>query len=98
MVDRSSRRITEPLTEEGRRRYAESRARVGEIRRQVEADLPELMAAARRAKAAHDAVQTPTREAVALLKAAREAQGVTLDELQARTGLPRGDLARLEAG
>lgn len=98
MFDRFSRRITESLTEEGRRRYAESRARIGEIRREVESGLPELVAAARRAKAAHEAAQAPTHEAVTLLKAAREAQGVTLDELHARTGLPRRDLARLEAG
>jgi len=98
MVDRPSHRITEPLTEEGRRRYAESRARVEDVRRQVEVDLPELMAAARRAKSSHDAAQASVREVVGLLKSEREAQGISLDELQERTGLPRGELERLEAG
>lgn len=96
MVDRTSHRTDVPLTEEGARRYAETRRRISEVRGQIEADLPDLIAAARRAKAAHDAAITSARQAVVLLKAEREAQGVTLTELEARTGLPAAELAHIE--
>lgn len=98
MVDREDRRITAPLTEEARRRYAESRDRIGEIREKVDADLPGLIATARRAKAAHDEAQTSTREAAAQLKSERELKGVSLAEVADRTGIPAEELRRLEEG
>ncbi|HEX6986365.1 MAG TPA: helix-turn-helix transcriptional regulator [Planctomycetaceae bacterium] len=96
MVDRTPHRISAPLTEEGARRYADVRSRIDEVRRQVEADLPALMSEARRARAAHEAALAPARLAIGLLKAEREAQGVTLADLESRTGVPVSELRRLE--
>jgi transcriptional regulator with XRE-family HTH domain len=39
----------------------------------------------------------PVKVAIARLRAMRESQGVTLAELAARTGMTRGNIARLEA-
>jgi DNA-binding Xre family transcriptional regulator len=39
----------------------------------------------------------PVKVAIAKLRAMREAQGVTLAELAARTGMTRGNVARLES-
>ena len=40
---------------------------------------------------------SPEKIAIAKLRAMREAKGVTLSELSARTGMTRGNLARLES-
>jgi DNA-binding Xre family transcriptional regulator len=39
----------------------------------------------------------PVKVAIAKLRAMREAQGITLAELAARTGMTRGNIARLES-
>ena len=48
-------------------------------------------------KAAHDAVGQLS-EVLQLLKAAREKDGISLRELEQRTGISRGSLSRLESG
>jgi DNA-binding Xre family transcriptional regulator len=59
-------------------------AKYGKIRRQVEKELP---------PAKPDAMKV----AIAKLRAMREAKGVTLAELAARTGIARDNIARLES-
>ncbi len=59
-------------------------ARYRKVRRQVEDELP---------PAKPDAMKV----AIAKLRAMREAQGVSLSELAARTGMTRGNIARLES-
>jgi DNA-binding Xre family transcriptional regulator len=54
------------------------------IRQQVEKELPPAPA-------------DPVKVAIAKLRAMREAQGITLAELAARTGMTRGNVARLES-
>jgi DNA-binding Xre family transcriptional regulator len=62
------------------------------IREQIEKEKPELMAIGRRLLAQSDRL----RETVRLLKAEREAQGLTLQELGDRTGIGKANLSRLE--
>ncbi len=56
----------------------------GKIRQQVEAEFP-------------PAKPAPVKVAIAKLRAMRQAKGVTLAELAARTGMTRGNIARLES-
>ncbi|MGC1273306.1 MAG: helix-turn-helix transcriptional regulator [Planctomycetaceae bacterium] len=96
LVDRLTHRTGVPLMDEGATRLAATRGRIDEIRSQIETDLPALLAAARRAKAAHDAAIAPVRQAILPLKAEREAQGVSLTDLEARTGVAAAELERIE--
>lgn len=59
-------------------------ARYRNIRQQVEEEFP-------------PAKPDPVKVAVAKLRAMRQAKGVSLSELAARTGMTRGNLARLES-
>jgi len=68
----------------GRRLTKTEAAKYRKIRRQVEQELP---------PAKPDAMKV----AIAKLRAMREAKGVTLAELAARTGMTRGNIARLES-
>ena len=68
----------------GRRLTKQEAAKYQRIRRQVEQDLPSAQA-------------DPVKVAIAKLRAMREAQGVTLAELAARSGMTRGNVARLES-
>jgi DNA-binding Xre family transcriptional regulator len=59
-------------------------AKYREIREQVMQEVPPAKA-------------SPEKVAIARLRAMREAKGITLSELAARTGMTRGNLARLES-
>jgi DNA-binding Xre family transcriptional regulator len=54
------------------------------LRRRVEAEVP-------------PAKSDPVKAAIAKLRAMREARGISLSELAARTGMTRGNIARLES-
>jgi predicted transcriptional regulator len=82
---RIRKRIYRRMTEEERRRHAE-------IRAAIEKEKPELIAMGRRMLAQADRL----RETVRLLKAEREALGLTLQELGDRTGIGKANLSRLE--
>jgi ribosome-binding protein aMBF1 (putative translation factor) len=69
----------------------EEASRYEEIRRQVEQDRPELIAEARD-------VAERFRALGAMLRAEREAAGLTLRELSERSGMDKGFLSRLENG
>ena len=58
-------------------------AKVRKIRAQVEEEIP-------------PARSNPTKVAIAKLRAMREARGMSLAEIAARTGMTRGNVARLE--
>jgi DNA-binding Xre family transcriptional regulator len=68
----------------GRRLMKAEAAKYSKIRQQVEEELP-------------PAKPDPMKVAIAKLRAMREAKGVTLAELAARTGMTRGNIARLES-
>ncbi len=59
-------------------------AKYGRIREKVEDEFP-------------PAKTSPTKVAIAKLRAMRQAKGVSLAELAARTGMTRGNIARLES-
>jgi DNA-binding Xre family transcriptional regulator len=85
MTHRKVRSVKKALTEEERVRH---RA----IREQIEQEKAALMARGRRAKARHIML----REAVAALKATREALGLSLADIKATTGIEKSNLSRLE--
>jgi DNA-binding Xre family transcriptional regulator len=62
------------------------------IRELIEKEKPEIVAMGRRLLAQADRL----RETVRRLKAEREAQGITLQELGERTGIGKANLSRLE--
>ena len=68
----------------GRRLTAVEAAKYRQIREQVAQELP-------------PARPSPEKVAIAKLRAMREAKGMTLSALAARTGITRGNLARLES-
>jgi hypothetical protein len=85
MASRKIRGVKKGLTPAERARHAE-------IRAQIELEKPELMARGRRVKSRHARL----REAVSALRATREALGLTLADIKARTGIEKGNLSRLE--
>jgi len=68
----------------GRRLTKAEAAKYRRIRRQVEEEIPPAKA---------DTMKV----AIAKLRAMREAKGITLAELSTRTGMTRGNIARLES-
>jgi DNA-binding Xre family transcriptional regulator len=68
----------------GRRLTQTEAAKYRQIRSRVEEEFP-------------PAKSDPVKVAIAKLRAMREAQGVTLAELATRTGMTRGNVARLES-
>lgn len=87
----NSRRIkgTFPLTEEQRRKVEQVQQSVPDA-----SDIRQAQDVAR----LHDAVKAKLADVMQLLKAARERDGVSLRELEERTGMSRGSLSRLESG
>jgi len=67
-----------------RRLTASEAAKYRKIRKQVGAEVP-------------PARPSPEKVAIAKLRAMREAKGISLSELAARTGMTRGNLSRLES-
>jgi predicted transcriptional regulator len=85
MTKRRVRSVKKSLTDE-------ERARHRTIRQQVEGEKEELAALGRQVKARHARL----REAVRVLKAAREALGLSLADIKDRTGIEKANLSRLE--
>jgi len=86
---RQARRVRRELTESEREEYRRLRAT-------LETEREEILAEARRRKAAHGAAAAELRRAFELLKAERIAQGLSLADMQDRTGIGRSALSRLE--
>jgi DNA-binding phage protein len=77
-----------------RRLTPEEAAKYGAIREQVAAELPELIERHYERMAALDQLG----ELVAQLKAAREAKGLSLSDVEQLTGMDRSALSKLENG
>jgi DNA-binding XRE family transcriptional regulator len=77
-----------------RRLTPEEVAKYKEIREQVAEELPDLIARHHERMATLDQLQ----ELLGQLKAAREAQGLSLSDLTALTGMDRSALSKLETG
>lgn len=72
----------------------EEAARLREAREAIAKELGEIVAGHSEREASRDQVQTLLHE----LKAAREAAGLSLSDLQDRTGMDRSALSKLETG
>lgn len=81
--------VDHPLTEAQIQRMADVRAH-------AEAHQEEIVARGREIMRQHRAATAALRETFELLKHERQAQGVTLQELEDRTGIGRGAISRLE--
>lgn len=86
---RQAKRSRRPLTEA-------DRARLRQLRQQIDAEKDEIIAEARRHKAAHAAAIAWLRDIMQLLRAERTRQALSLADMQARTGIARSALSRLE--
>jgi len=72
------------------------RARVTEARRLIQQDETEIRSLAKKYKNEYDTQRATLQEAVQLLKAERVRQGLSLADVQERTGIERPNLSRLE--
>jgi DNA-binding phage protein len=72
------------------------RARVSEARRLVQQDETEIRRLAQNYKHEYDTAHATLQEAIELLKAERVRQGLSLADVQERTGMERPNLSRLE--
>jgi hypothetical protein len=72
------------------------RIRVAEGRRLVAAETDEIRRKAREYKVAYDAGQAALEQALQLLKAERQQQGLSLADIEDRAGISRPNLSRLE--
>ncbi len=86
--------------ERGRRVYRkatdEERTRHAEIRKKIAQELPDIQRRARERLALITKEATPLRQALAVLRAERERQGLSLADMNERTGIDRAALSRLE--
>ena len=66
------------------------------LRQQIDGEKDEIIAEARRHKAAHDATAARLRDVMRLLHCERTRQGLSLSDIQSRTGISPPALSRLE--
>ena len=89
MVKRQVQHVRRQLT-------SEEQARVNEARRLTDAEAPEIRRKAKQLKTRSDAARTTLQDALRLLRAERVRQGLSLADIQDRTGIERPNLSRLE--
>jgi DNA-binding phage protein len=89
MTKKRGQRIYRAATDEERERHAR-------IREQVAEELPEIRQRARARLALLKKEGTPLRQVLAALRAERERQGLSLADINERTGIDRAALSRLE--
>ena len=71
-------------------------SRLRRLREQIEAEKEEIIAEGSRHKAAHDSAVSRLRDVMRMLRTERNRQGLSLADVQARTGIARSALSRLE--
>lgn len=89
MAKRQAKRVRRDLTPEEERRWERAQ-------RAAERDKEEIVAKGRRVKAARNRGKVEVRDALKILKAERQAQGLSLSDLERTTGIGRAALSRLE--
>jgi predicted transcriptional regulator len=89
VAKQQAKRICRELTPAERRRWA----RAG---KETESRKEEILARGRRIKAARARVNVAVREDMKALKRERQAQGLSLSDVEKRTGIGRAALSRLE--
>jgi hypothetical protein len=71
-------------------------AELREVRKEIEAERPQITKLALKAKREYEAAQAELTRAAELLRAEREKQGLSLADMQQRSGLGRAAICRLE--
>ena len=89
MTKERGKRIYRKATEEERARHAK-------VREQIASELPDIKRRARDRLALLKKEGTPLRQVLAALRAERERQGLSLADINERTGIDRAALSRLE--
>lgn len=89
MAKRQAKRVRRDLTPEEEQRWNRERD-------EAELDKKEILAKGRRVKAARNRVRIAVRDALKVLKAERQAQGLSLSDVEQRSGIGRAALSRLE--
>lgn len=89
MAKERGKRIYRKATDEERQRHAT-------IREQIKDELPDIKQRARQRLALIKKEGTPLRQVLAALRAERERQGLSLADINERTGIDRAALSRLE--
>jgi len=89
MAKRQAKRVRRELTPEEKRRWQRAQE-------EAERDKEKIFAKGRRIKAARNRARVAVRDALKLLKAERQAQGLSLSDVEERTGIGRAALSRLE--
>ncbi len=72
------------------------KTRLSQLRVQIDAEKDDIVAEGQRKKTAHDLSITRLREVMQILKEVRTRQGLSLAEIQDRTGIAKSALSRLE--
>jgi predicted transcriptional regulator len=89
MVKRHAKRLRRELTPEEKYRW-------NRAQEEIESQKEDILAKGRRIKAAHNRANAAVRDALKLLKAERQAQGLSLSDVEKKTGIGRAALSRLE--
>jgi predicted transcriptional regulator len=89
MTERRATRVRRELT-------AEESLRRERSLEETEREKEEIVAEGRRVKAAHNRWKVVLSDALKFLKAERQAQGLSLSDVEQRTGIGRAALSRLE--
>ena len=89
MAKQRTTRIYRELTPEEQQRWNRANA-------EAESEKEDILAKARCLKAARNRVNVAVREAMKALKRERQAQGLSLSDVEKRTGIGRAALSRLE--
>jgi DNA-binding phage protein len=89
MVKRQAKHVRRQLT-------SEEQARVDKTRRLTDAEASEIRRKAKQLKAESDVARATLQDALRLLREERVRQGLSLADIQDRTGIERPNLCRLE--
>jgi len=89
MTQRGTGRIRRELT-------SEEQARVNGAREQLEKERDEIIELAKRFRSAKQKGGPALEDVLTLLKAERESQGLSLTDVEERTGIAKSNLSRLE--
>ncbi len=89
MAEKRGQRVYRKATDEELQRHAK-------VREQIAQELPELKQRARAKLALLKKEGTPLRQVLAALRMERERQGLSLTDINQRTGIDRAALSRLE--
>ena len=89
MATRQAKRVRRELSPDEEQRWRRARD-------ETESEKGEILARGRQIKAARRRAEVAIRDALKLLKSERQAQGLSLSDVEQRTGIGRGALSRLE--